>query len=125
MLYSLMSTLDLTDAVHKVRQPTTYTLRTNTDRFVARYDYLHAAKAVVATETSLDTWTITTYPGIDVLNASNEVITPSEVTGSRVVIFYGNRTYTVTGSLATALDTAGYNVRPGFSSGFNIGFEVA
>ena len=105
-----MSTLDLTDAVHKVRQPTTYQLRSNTDRFVARYDYLYVAKAVVATETSLDTWTISTYPGLDVLNNANEVVTPSEVTGSRVVIFYGNRTYTVTGSLATALSTAGYDV---------------
>ena len=105
-----MSTLDLTDAVHKVRQPTTFTLGTNIDSFVARYLYLYAARAVVATETSLDTWTISTYPGLDVLNNENSVVVPSEVVGSRVTIFYGNRTYTVTGSLATALSTAGYDV---------------
>ena len=120
-----MSTLDLTDAVHKVRQPTTYQLRTNIDSFVARQDYLYVAKAVVATETSLDTWTISTYPGLDVLNNANEVVIPSDVAGERVLIFYGNRTYTVDNGLAVALLAAGYEVLgEAFSSGFSTGFEV-
>ena len=121
-----MSTLDLTADVHKVRRPTSNNLTSNIDRFRARWDYLYAAKAVIATETSLDTWTVTTYPGVETVNASNVVYTPSEVVGSRVSIFYGNRTYNVANGLATALDTAGYTViGPGFSSGFSTGFNVA
>jgi len=125
VLYSLMSTLDLTADAHKVRQPTSYTLRSRTDSFVARYDYLYTALAVVATETSLDTWTVSTYPGVEVLNSENEVVIPSEVTGERVLIFYGNRTYTVDNGLAVAFLAAGYEVLgEAFSSGFSTGFEV-
>ena len=108
-----MSTLDLTADAHLIKHGY-HRLRTFEDRFLARLDFSYAGVAVTAIETSTDTWTITTFPGL--------AYTDSGVTYDH--IFYGGQTYTVTGSLATALSTAGYNVRPGFSSGFNIGFEV-
>jgi len=113
-----MSTLDLTADVHKVRRPTSKTLSTRIDRFRARWDYSYAAKAVLVTETSTDVWTVSVFPGVETISAD------SNFEYSEDQIFYGGRTYTVTGSLAAALHTAGYNVRPGFSSGFSIGFEV-
>ena len=117
LLYSVMSTLDLTANVHLIDRPTSRGTRSRIDRFRARWDYLQASKAVLATETSTDVWTITTFPGI------GTIFNDDAVAADR--IFYGGRVYTVTGSLATALDDAGYDVRPSFSSGFSIGFEVA
>ena len=100
VLYSLMSTLDLTAVVHKERRKTSNEIRSNIGRFRARFDYLYAGKAVLATETATDVWSVTTFPGVAVTNA-DDVFDH---------IFYGGRTYTVTGSLATALSTAGYDV---------------
>jgi len=115
-----MSTLDLTADVHKVRRPTSNNLTSFVDRFRARWDYLYAAKAVLATETSTDTWTVTTYPGVETVQAD------SNFEYSEDLIFYGGRTYNVANGLATALDAAGYTViGPGFSSGFSTGFNVA
>ena len=115
-----MSTLDLTADVHKVRRPTSNNLTSFVDRFRARWDYLYAAKAVLATETSTDTWTVTTYPGVETIQAD------SNFEYSEDLIFYGGRTYNVANGLATALDAAGYTViGPGFSSGFSTGFNVA
>ena len=100
VLYSLMSTLDLTASAHLEDRPTSNGTHTRRDRFRARWDYLQASKAVLATETATDVWSVTTFPGVAVTNA-DDVFDH---------IFYGGRTYTVTGSLATALSTAGYDV---------------
>ena len=115
-----MSTLDLTADVHKERRRTSQGMRTNKDRFRARWDYLYASKAVLATETSTDVWTVTTYPGTSVITADSN----DEYSEDR--IFYGGRLYNVANGLSTALIAAGYTVTgPGFSSGFSIGFDVA
>jgi len=120
VLYSTMSTLDLTADEHKLRRRTSFGLSTNIDRFRARLDYNYQALAVLATETSTDTWTVTTFPGVAAINAdsNNEY--------SEDLIFYGGRLYNVANGLAIALSAAGYTVTgPGFSSGFSIGFDVA
>jgi len=99
-----MSTLDLTADAHLLRQPTTRSVRTLVDTFVARWDYLYQGLAVLATETSTDVWTITTFPGVAVIQADANFEYSQDYT------FYGGQTYTVTGSLATALTSAGYEV---------------
>ena len=97
-----MSTLDLTAAAYKQRRPTSVGSYTWVDRFRARFDYLYQGLGVLATETSTDVWSITTYPGIATMPVD-------DLNGSDFQ-FYGGQTYTVTGSLATALDSAGYTV---------------
>ena len=103
VLYSLMSTLDLTADAHLLRHGYNRR-RTHIDRFLARLDFSYQGLAVLATETSTDVWTITTYPGVAVSTAD------SSDEYSEDYIFYGGQTYTVTGSLATALTSAGYTV---------------
>lgn len=97
-----MSTLDLTAAAHKQRRPTSKDSHTWVNRFRARYDYLYQGLGVLATETATDVWTITTHPGVVTIDVD-------DLNGSDYQ-FYGGQTYTVTGSLATALDSAGYTV---------------
>ena len=97
-----MSTLDLTADVHKVREPTSRGVRTFIDRFQARFDYLYTGLRVLATETSTDVWTITAFPGIHTVDV--------DLWNAADYHFKGEKTYTVTGSLATALDDAGYTV---------------
>ena len=119
LLLKVMSTLDLTASVHLEDRPTSRGTRSRIDRFRARWDYLEAGKAVLATEGSDDTWTVTTFPGVATVQADSNF----EYSEDR--IFYGGRTYFVSNGLATALDDAGYDVTPaGFSSGFSAGFEV-
>lgn len=113
-----MSTLDLTADEHKVRESTApLGVRTFKDRFMARWDYLYTGLRVLATETSTDVWVITPFPGIHTV--------PVEDWNAADYKFKGENNYIVSGSLATALETAGYTVTgPGFSSGFSTGFEV-
>ena len=104
-----MSTLDLTADAHLVRRATSKGVRSHVDRFTARYDYLYHGKAVLATETSTDVWEITAFPGVDTVQATTE---DGGFTFAyrQDFTFYGGKTYTVTGSLATALTNAGYEV---------------
>ena len=95
-----MSTLDLTADAHLVKHRMTKSLASFEDRFVARLDFAYAGRAVLVTETSTDVWVVTTFPGIPVIDGND----------TWDQIFYGGETYTVTGSLATALTTAGYDV---------------
>ncbi len=98
-----MSTLDLTADAHKQRMPTVlHAPRTFLDRFFARFNYLYMGLAVLAQETSTDVWSISTFPGISTI--------PTDDLNSSDYQFYGTNTYTVTGSLATALTNAGYEV---------------
>ncbi len=103
-----MSTLDLTAAAHLQRRATSLGVRTFIDRFRARYNYLYQGLAVLATETAPDTWLITAFPGVATITATSSDGLTFEYAEDH--IFYGGNTYTVTGSLATALDSAGYEV---------------
>ena len=98
-----VSTLNLTADVHKQRMPAVNrTPRNFTDRFFARFDYRYVGFAVLAQETSTNVWSISTFPGIQTI--------PVDDLNSADRVFYGTNTYTVTGSLATALTNAGYEV---------------
>ncbi len=113
-----MGTLDLTADAHLIRHGPRKRIVSLVDAFQARIDFSYWGRAVLATETATDVWSISTYPGVAVVTAdsNNEY--------SEDHIFYGGQTYVVTGSLATALEAAGYDVLPAFSSGFSTGFEV-
>lgn len=102
VLYSLMSTLDLTADAHLQRMPTIQHVRTLIDRFIASYSWNQMELRVLATETATDVWTISTFPGLQ--------STPVEDLNDATRVFHGGNTYTVTGALATALDAAGYTV---------------
>ena len=115
----LMSTLDLTDSAHLVQMPATSFSGGDMDRLLGSAKYVEYGLAVLATETSTDVWTISTFPGEDAVYAD------SDQQYSEDYIFYGGRSYEVTGSLADALNAAGYSVMPSFSSGFSGGFEIA
>ena len=110
-----MSTLDLTADAHLLKHGW-HRLRTFEDRFLARLDFSYAGLAVTAIETSTDTWTITTHPGV--------AYTDSGVSYDH--IFYGGQTYAVENGLAIALLAAGYTIiGEAFTSGFSTGFEVS
>ena len=83
--------------------------------FPASYDYRYVGLAVQCTETSPDVWSITAFPGVQMTEGD---VFPD-------FTFHGTEMYTVTGSLADALNAAGYSVMPSFSSGFSGGFEIA
>jgi 3-deoxy-D-arabino-heptulosonate 7-phosphate (DAHP) synthase len=104
-----MSTLDLTATVHKIKRPTSLEVNTHIGRFTARYDYLYAALAVLATATGVDGWIITEYPGVETVQATSDD-GGFTMEYKQDYTFYGGQTYTVTGSLATALSDAGYTV---------------
>ena len=97
-----MTILDLSGSDHKIRMPTSDGIRTRLDRFYARFDYRYMGLAVLATETATNVWTITEYPGIEVIDSAAVLATTE--------IFYGGRVWVVAGSLATALTAAGYDV---------------
>jgi hypothetical protein len=99
-----MAILDLTADAHLLKRPTSKGLRTFKDRFSARLDYNYQGLAVMCRETSTDVWEISTFPGVSVVTVDSNLEFSSDY------IFYGGNTYTVTGSLATALSTAGYDV---------------
>ena len=82
--------------------PTSRGVRTFIDRFYARFDYRYVGLAVLAEETSTDVWSISTFPGLPSI--------PVDDLNSSDYQFYGTNSYTVTGSLATALSNAGYTV---------------
>ncbi len=105
-----MSTLDLTAAAHKIRMPTSRGVRTYLDRFYARFDYRYMGLAVVCTETSTDVWDITTSPGTLDISTGGDGIPIGRDINAADYVFYGTNTYTVSGSLATALTSAGYTV---------------
>lgn len=97
-----MSTLDLTGDDHLQRQPGSLETHTYIGRFWANTDHHYMELRVLATETSPDTWVISAYPG--------ELVTDVTDLAAATHSFFGNHTYTVTGALATALDSAGYEV---------------
>lgn len=105
-----MSTLDLTADAHKLRMPTSFGVRTFLDRFRARFDYRYIGYAVVCTETATDTWDISTFPGTLDISTGGDGIGVGQDLNAADFVFYGTNTYTVTGSLATALTNAGYTV---------------
>jgi len=90
--------------------PTSNGITSVLDQFYARFDYRYVGLAVLATETATDVWSITTYPGTLALSTSGDGIPAAQDTNAADHIFYGTNTYTVTGSLATALSSAGYTV---------------
>lgn len=112
-----MSTLDLTADAHLQVMPTAPSFRTIANRLWGAATWNKIELRVLATETSTDVWVISTFPGLQ--------STPTEDLNDADHVFHGGNTYEVSGSLATALDEAGYIVMPGFSSGFSSGFEVA
>ncbi len=105
-----MSTLDLTAATHKQRMPTSRSPHTVLDRFYARFDYRYVGLAVVCTETSTNVWDVTTFPGTLNLSTAGDGIPVGQDINAADFVFYGTNTYTVTGSLATALTNAGYTI---------------
>lgn len=118
-----MSILDLTAAAHKERRPTSNGVQSRLDRFRARFDYLYAGKAVLATETSTDVWLVTPFPGVSVITATSSDGSTFEY--AQDFTFYGGQSYEVSNGLAQALVAAGYEVQgEAFSSGFGTGFEV-
>jgi hypothetical protein len=90
--------------------PTSDGVGTFRDRFAARFDYRYMGLAVVCTETATDVWDITTYPGTASLSSAGDGIPVGLDINAADYVFYGTNTYTVTGSLATALSNAGYTV---------------
>ena len=105
-----MSTLDLTADAHKQRRPTSNRYGSNLDSFYARFDYLYVGFAVVCTETATDVWDVTTFPGTLSISTGGDGVPVGQDINAADFVFYGTNTYTVSGSLATALTNKGYTV---------------
>jgi len=105
-----MATLDLTAEAHLQRMPTSGAVRSFKDRFAARFDYRYIGLAVVCTETATDVWDITTFPGTLSISTGGDGVPVGQDTNAADHMFYGGQTYTVAGSLSTALTAAGYDV---------------